>query len=118
MLVKYKKDHQKIAMGLLSFMQSEHDLTTLRRTIQTYEENPEWQLYLWKQGEDFIAAIGIKKHESSFNVHHLAVNPSYRNQGIGYLMVQEVQKLQDPLTIAPTFETKEFLENYWEKHPT
>ncbi|MBP1080503.1 hypothetical protein JOC74_000991 [Bacillus capparidis] len=61
MLIRYKKSFSKIAMGLLSFMPNEKDIKQLQQTIRNYEENPDHQLFLWKEGEDIVGAIGIEK---------------------------------------------------------
>lgn len=105
-------------MGLLSFMPGERELETLQQTLQKYEENPAWQLYLWKEEEDFVGLIGIEMAEYTFIVHHAAVNPSFRNGGIGHAMVEKVQQLQEPLAMRATEETKDFLAKCWTtNHP-
>lgn len=114
MLTKYKKSVEKIAMGLLSFMSGERELKVLQQTMQKYEENPNWQLYLWKQEDDFVGLIGIEMDEHTFIVHHIAVNPSYRNESIGHEMVEKVQQLQESRALRATEETKDFLTKCWE----
>ncbi|MBO1915326.1 N-acetyltransferase, partial [Microvirga sp. 3-52] len=49
MLIRYKKTYEKIAMGLLSYMPGEHSVKELQETIQMYETEDDWQLYLWKK---------------------------------------------------------------------
>ncbi len=94
MLIRYKKSYEKIAMGLLSFVPSEKDLKKLQQTIKLYEEEDNWQLFLWKE-EDIIGIIGIETGPEGHVaiVHHVSVNPSFRNQGIGRLMVQALKNL-------------------------
>ena len=117
MLTKHKKSVEKIAMGLLSFMPGKRELEALQQTMKKYEENPNWQLYLWKQGDDFVGLIGVEVDEHTFTVHHAAVNPSFRNEGIGHAMVEKVQQLQEPRAMRATEETKDFLAKCWEsKH--
>lgn len=113
MLIKYKKLNEKIAMALLSFMQDKSDLPTLQKSLERYAQYPEWQLYLWKEEEDFIGTIGIEIAEYTFAVHDIAVTPSFRNKGIGLAMVEKVQQLHEPLALCSTLETKEFLEKCW-----
>lgn len=115
LLKKYRKSYEKIAMGLLSLMPSEQNLAVLKKTMQRYEENPNWQLYLCKQENDCIGVIGIELKEHTFIVHHASVNPSFRNEGIGQIIVQKVQELHEPLAMCTTPETKEFLAKCWEK---
>lgn len=114
MLIKYKKSLEKIAMGLLSFMPSEREVKNLRQTMQNYEENPAWQLYLWKQEDAFVGLIGIEVAEHTFTVRHASVNPSYRSEGIGHAMVETIQELQEPRAMQASPETKDFLAKCWE----
>ncbi|PAV29542.1 N-acetyltransferase [Virgibacillus profundi] len=94
MLIRYKKNLEKIAMGLLSFMPEEKkDVKKLLQTIKEYETNPNWHLYLWKD-EDVLGAIGLRiENDINAVVQHISVNPSHRSQGIGKKMVNEVNRL-------------------------
>ena len=110
MLVKYKKSCKKIAMGLLSLMPKEKNIKTLLQTMQLYEENPEWQLYFWKQGEAFVGVAGIELAENHFIIHHLAVNPSYQREGIGHAMIEQIQQMMPSREIAAAAGTAAFLD--------
>lgn len=94
MLIRYKKNLEKIAMGLLSFMPEEKkDVKKLLQTIREYETNSDWHLYLWKD-DDILGAIGVRiENEINAVIQHISVNPSYRSQGIGKKMVNEIDKL-------------------------
>ncbi|MFD2762276.1 GNAT family N-acetyltransferase [Lentibacillus juripiscarius] len=93
MLIRYKKNHEKIAMGLLSFMPEEKDVKKLQQTIREYETNDNWHLFLWKE-DDVIGAIGIRiEDEINAVIQHISVNPSHRNSGIGKKMVKEVHQM-------------------------
>ena len=108
MLIKYKKNLEKIAMGLLSFMPEEKDIKKLQETIKEYNTNPDWSLYLWKE-EDILGAIGIKIEEENLVIQHISVNPSYREQGIGKKMVLDIKKkYTGQYTIHPDDMTEEF----------
>ncbi len=94
MLIRYKKNHEKIAMGLLSFMPVEKDVKQLQQTMKEYNTNPDWHLYLWREDDDVVGAIGLKiEDELNVVVQHISVNPSYRNIGIGKKMVEEIKTL-------------------------
>ncbi|RDW19113.1 N-acetyltransferase [Oceanobacillus arenosus] len=111
MLIRYKKNLEKIAMGLLSFMpQEKKDVKKLLQTIKEYETNDGWHLYLWKD-EDVLGAIGVKIKEVDKQViiQHLSVTPSHRNLGIGKQMVHEIRKqYQDKYTVSATDEIQDF----------
>jgi riboflavin biosynthesis RibT protein len=93
MLNRYKKNSEKIAMGLLSFMPEEKDVKKLQQTIKEYESNSDWHLYLWKEADDIIGAIGLRVDGDKAIIQHISVNPSHRNIGVGKKMVQEICKL-------------------------
>ena len=110
MLNRYKQAHQKIAMGLLSFMPKERNVKQLRKTMELYHEHPDWQLFLWKEEDDYVGAIGIHiEDEESFTVQHISVIPSYRGEGIGRKMSARVEKIMGNRRAKPIEETKAFL---------
>ncbi|WP_164218182.1 GNAT family N-acetyltransferase [Virgibacillus sp. YIM 98842] len=95
MLTRYKKNMEKIAMGLLSFMPEGKDVKKLQQTIKEYETNPDWHLYFWKE-EAVLGAIGVKiENDINAVIQHVSVNPSHRNQGIGKKMMNEIKNLYD-----------------------
>jgi riboflavin biosynthesis RibT protein len=109
MLIRYKKTFSKIAMGLLSFMPNEKDIKRLQQTIRNYEENPGHQLFLWKEGEDIVGAIGIeKKDDDEIIIQHISVNPSHRYQGIGKQMIEAIQQQFHVNRLTPNELTKGF----------
>lgn len=96
MLIKFKKQFEKIAMGLLSFMPDEKDVKVLQDTMKEYDSNDNWQLYLWKQDEVIVGAIGFKiEDELNLVIQHISVNPSYRNIGIGKSMIDGIKNLYE-----------------------
>ncbi len=91
MLLRFKKNYEKIAMGLLSFMPLQKDVKVLQETMNQYETNPNWHLLLWKEKDDVVGAIGLKiENDINAVIQHISVNPSYRNTGIGRKMIHEV----------------------------
>lgn len=112
MLIRYKKNLEKIAMGLLSFMPEEKkDVKKLQQTIKEYETNVNWHLHLWKEDDDVLGAIGIRIEDDIHAIiQHISVNPSHRNMGIGKKMVNEINRLyKDKFTISSTDEIQDFL---------
>ncbi|WP_227936105.1 GNAT family N-acetyltransferase [Alkalihalobacillus deserti] len=107
MLVAYKTINQKIAMGLLSFMPKEKDVKKLQKTIERYENDPDWKLYLWKE-DDFVGIVGISIENDVALLQHLCVNPSFRQEGIGKMILYELKSII-PCELKPTKETKNFV---------
>lgn len=110
MLVRFKKNCEKIAMGLLSFMPQEKDLKKLQETIHSYETNPDWHLFMWKKEEDFVGLIGVVTSGDLCMVQHITVNPSHRGEGIGKEMVSKVPQFLPCTEIRAAESTKPFLD--------
>jgi riboflavin biosynthesis RibT protein len=111
MLIRYKKNFEKIAMGLLSFMPNEKDLKKLQLTIKEYETEENWQLFLWKE-EDIIGLLGVLIHddENSLEIQHISVNPSHRYQGVGKRMVKSLKDMYPDKQIKANENTAPFIE--------
>ena len=63
MLYKYKKDYQKIAMGLLSFIAELKDISRLQSELKWYDAEDNRNLYLWKDdSNDFVGIVGIEEN--------------------------------------------------------
>ncbi|WP_096201038.1 GNAT family N-acetyltransferase [Bacillus sp. FJAT-45350] len=110
MLITYKQSHKKIAMGLISYMPSEKDLKKLQQTMKRYESDESWKLFLWKV-DDIVGVVGIQQLDNgSFQLQHLSVNPSFRDEGIGTRMLQA---LKDKIKgeIVPNKDTIDFYES-------
>src|SRR5690625_164386 len=110
MLIRYKRDMEKIAMGLLSFMQDEKDVRKLQKTIINYETSSHWHLYLWKEEDDILGTIGVRiEDDINAVIQHISVNPSHRNLGIGKKMVNEIKKMyEDKYAVCADDRTEQF----------
>lgn len=109
MLVRYKKTLEKIAMGLLSLMPQEKDIKRLMETIQHYEQDESWTLYLWKNGDEYVGTIGIIEENDTATIQHITVIPSHRGEGVALKMVQELQEMGYN-NIQATDETNPFVQ--------
>ncbi|WP_416827076.1 GNAT family N-acetyltransferase [Ectobacillus polymachus] len=112
MLIRFKKNYEKIAMGLLSFMPTEKEVKKLQATVKEYETNEDWQLYLWKEDEAVLGIIGtVKKEDGVVQIQHICVTPSHRHVGIGKKMVSEIRSMMPGVTLSGNEFTKPFCES-------
>ena len=109
MLVRYKKTLEKIAMGLLSLMPQEKEIKRLMETIQHYEQDENWTLYLWKKDDEYVGAVGIVEENNTAIIQHITVIPSYRGEGVALKMIQKLQEIGYE-TIQATDETNPFVQ--------
>lgn len=108
MLIKYKSSYEKISMGLLAYMPEEKNVKKLQQTIKKYEDDPRWQLYLWKEKEDIIGIAGVTLLEdNTVQLNHLSVNPSFREEGIGKKMIIAIKELYNN-KVVPSVQTTLF----------
>lgn len=110
MLVRYKKALEKIAMGLISYMPQEKDVKRLMETIQQYELQDDWVLYLWKKGEEYVGIVGILVQDTVATIQHITVLPSYRGEGVALEMLKELSDLGQFTSIQPSEDTEPFLQ--------
>lgn len=95
-------------MGLLSYMPNIKEIKLLKELMERYENDEDWELYLFKKNEDIIGVIGLHNLENGdAELCHICVNPSFRAEGIGKKMVHEVMKKISG-QVLPTEETKSF----------
>ncbi|MBY0222663.1 GNAT family N-acetyltransferase [Mammaliicoccus sciuri] len=99
-------------MGFLSYIPSEKMLRKLQETIQLYLCDEDWQLFLYKESEDYIGLIGVEVHEhdKTYTIQHISVNPSFRSEGIGYDMVKELALIYPGYQCQSTDFTEQFIE--------
>ncbi|ANU21955.1 GNAT family N-acetyltransferase [Planococcus donghaensis] len=110
MLTRYKRSHEKVAMGLLAFMPEERNVKQLRKTMELYNDHPDWQLFFWKANDYYVGIIGVHiEDDEFFTVQHITVIPSFRGEGIGHKMVESVEKLMGNRKPRPSEATKAFL---------
>lgn len=109
MLIRYKKAFEKIAMGLLSFMPNEKDIKKLTETIQSYENDDNWVLYLWKKNDEYVGIVGLVTDNHTATIQHVSVVPSYRGEGVAKEMLQELAELGQYEQLRATDETREFV---------
>ncbi|MFY3792817.1 GNAT family N-acetyltransferase [Ureibacillus sp. MALMAid1270] len=105
MLVRYKKSFEKLAMGLLSFMPEEKEVKRLMETMQKYEHDDHWQLYLWKKDEEFVGLVGVFTQDKVATIQHITVMPSYRGEGIAMAMLLELSKQYEKLLACEATES-------------
>lgn len=120
MLYHYKKDFEKIAMGLMSYASDLNQTDRLMDEMELYQQDPERKLFLWKSEEtgDFAAIIGVEIEHEVLLLRLIALNPSYRNEGLSYEILDALQKMYSDMPITGTLETTALVQA-WQKdrHP-
>lgn len=115
MLVRCLEDQLKIAMGLLSFISDFKDFDRLNQLCDSYQKSADRALYLWKDEEtdNFIGVVGVEFTDDDVLVRHIAVNPSFRHEGIAHKMLDAVHHINQKKSLMGTLELTSILA-HWE----
>ena len=116
MLLDYKNDYEKISMGVLSFVPDLKDVSRLQNEMDWYQSKENYKLYLWKSEEtqDIIAVIGVEIGNDMTLVRHISINPSFRNEGISYKILEALEKRLPQRKVMGTLETASLIAK-WEQ---
>lgn len=80
MLVRYRKDYQKIVMGLLSLVPELHNYNRFTEEL-TAALDQHFPVYLWKDQEDnhFIAVVIVEEGDYSLLLRRISFTSSERS---------------------------------------
>ncbi|TWW13860.1 reductase [Dellaglioa algida] len=114
MLIKYKNDYEKIAMGLLSFIPDLKDVTRINSAIKGYLDIDNRDLYLWKNEDgDFTGVVGIEDDGNIVVVRAISLSPDERHKKVSFLILDAVLALYPDRKIMGTIDTTKLIEK-WE----
>lgn len=116
MLVKYKQDYQKIALGLLSYTPDLKNFERLSAELQSYNSEDNLQLYLWKNHQgDFVGICGVELDDTFVLLRHLAFTPDYRNQESQFAVLDALADTYTDKRIMAPMSMSDLLTS-WEQH--
>ncbi|WP_125605809.1 N-acetyltransferase [Lapidilactobacillus bayanensis] len=116
MLVKYKQDYQKIALGLLSYTPDLKDFDRLSAELQSYNSEDNLQLYLWKNHQgDFVGICGVELDDNFILLRHLAFTPDYRHQDSQFAVLDALHNVYADKRIMAPMSMSNLL-TAWEQH--
>ncbi|HZK46379.1 MAG TPA: GNAT family N-acetyltransferase [Atopostipes sp.] len=115
MLIRYNDDFKKIAMGLLSYVPDLKEPSRIEEEIEWYESEDYRQLYLWKSEEtgNLIGLVGIEVEELVL-LRHISIDPSYRNEGLSFEILDALKDQYPEKTLVSTLETASLISS-WQK---
>jgi riboflavin biosynthesis RibT protein len=120
MLTRYRKEQRKIAMGLLSFHKKMQHHQNLLKEVDTYEQQENFRLFLWKpvDSSNVQGVIGLEfkspQHEEAI-LHDIVLSPSFRGEKVGYQMLDELLERYPQLVLEGTAATQAYL-NKWKAY--
>lgn len=114
MLIKYKNDYEKIAMGLLSFIPDLKDVTRINLAIKGYQDTENRDLYLWKnETGNFTGIVGVENDGNVIVVRAISLSPDERHKKVSFLILNAILSLYPDKKIMGTIDTTKLIEK-WE----
>ncbi|GAF35388.1 hypothetical protein [Lentilactobacillus farraginis] len=115
MLYQYRKDYQKITMGLFSLVSDLQNIDLVSQEMAWYADKSNRMIYLWKDGHhNWSGLIGIEVQNAQLLIHRLILAPPSRNQENYNQLLDELQSLYPKAKIIGGFETKKICTR-WEQ---
>ncbi|MFC6274762.1 N-acetyltransferase [Levilactobacillus tangyuanensis] len=114
MLLKYRSDYQKIAMGLLSLLPNFKDWDRLQAELTWYLSGDDRTLYLWKdEHDDFAGIIGAEEQGNYLIVRLLTLMPDKQSTKNTWQMLDELATAVPKLRLMGTLATAKIIAK-WE----
>ncbi|MGX4644988.1 MULTISPECIES: reductase [Holzapfeliella] len=115
MLIKYKNDYEKIAMGFLSYLDDLKSVENLKEEMKLYQSKSEFVLYLYKEKtNDFIGVLGVQEGAGFVMVRYVSLSPNYRYTPYINDMLSELQYTYPKDLIIGTPENAKLIQNFEE----
>ena len=116
MLIKYKQDYEKIALGLLSFTPDLKKFDRLSAELANYTNDDQVELDLWRnQQGDFVGIVGFEIEDTYLMLRHLAFTPDSRTKKNTFALLDALSdRFSGKRIMAPVNMTD--IVSAWEKH--
>lgn len=113
MLVNYRKDYQKIVMGLLSFIPDLNEYDRLDEEIEWGTEPPR-QIILWKNTniDQFSGVVIIESGEDYILIRRMSFTPSERSGRNMYLFLSAIAEREPAKRVMGTLKTQSLVTNW------
>lgn len=118
MLVKYKQDYEKIALGLLSFTPDLKDFNHLSAELANYVSDSTLELDLWRDAHgDFVGIVGFEIAADYILLRHLAFTPDFRTKENAFEVLDALQRKFNDKRLMATVSLTEIV-SAWERQAT
>lgn len=106
LLLKYRADYEKVAMGLLSFVPALKEINRLQSELLWYQESDQRQLLLWKdENQDFSGLVGVELRPDFVIVRLITLTPAVRDTNQTSTILDELADMYPDAHIIGTLET-------------
>ena len=101
MLVQYKKDYEKTAMGLLSYLPDFKNFANLKDEMKLINDDTEFNLLLFRNKEaNVVGVVGIQSAGLFIVIRYLSLAPGFREEKYEKEILQELKESHPKKKIA------------------
>ncbi|MGF2383805.1 reductase [Lentilactobacillus otakiensis] len=112
MLYQYRKDYEKITMGLFSLVSELQNMDLVAQEMNWYAAKDNRLIYLWRDpSNNWSGLVGIELQNEQLLVHQLVLTPQSVSQGNYNRIFDDLQDLYPKYKIVVGFENRAV----WEK---
>lgn len=116
MLIPYNDAYEKITMGFLSYIPDLKEPSHIEEELDWYQAQDSRYIFLWQSEEtsNLIGVVGVEEDEDIILFRHIAIDPSYRGEGLCYTILDALQAKFSEKEIVATLETANLISK-WQK---
>jgi riboflavin biosynthesis RibT protein len=116
MLIPYNNDFEKIVMGFMSYIPDLKEPSRIEEELDWYRAEDNRKIYLWQNDENrnLIGFVGVEEDGDLVLLRHIAIDPSFRNEGLAYLILEKLKEIYPDNNIVGTIETANIISK-WQK---
>lgn len=113
MLVSYRKDYEKIVMGLLSFISDLNQYNRLDEEVEWGTTKPR-QIFLWKNNktDQFSGVAIVEVGDDYLLIRQMSFTPSERSGRNMYLFLSSIADKYDDKRVMGTMKTQSLVTNW------
>jgi riboflavin biosynthesis RibT protein len=113
MLVNYRDEYKKIAMGLLSFIPELKDLSHLNSEMAWYQQSANRPMYLWRNADEhLIGIVCLEIGDEYVLIRRLSFTPSDRTGRNIFALLNAVHDKYSEKKLVGTMETQPLITNW------
>ncbi|AQW22104.1 reductase [Lentilactobacillus curieae] len=115
MLYQYRKDYEKITMGLLSLITEFPNMDLVEQEMDWYAQADNRVIFLWKsESNNWAGLLGVEELDSQVVIHQLLLTPQNQSQQSCNQMLNELAEHYGKKQIVGSFSTHSILKS-WEQ---
>jgi len=117
LLLKYRNDYEKVAMGLLSLIPDFKDIHQVNHQLEWYQQSDKRELFLYKnEFDNIVGIVGSENMEQYVLLRLIALTPQARGQQTSSKILTELMNIYPKKRLIGTLETTAIVEKWEREH--